>query len=244
MTIRTTEPDLVLRYADGPDGVIDVHLPQTGDVPSHLIVLLHGGFWRARIDRRHTRPAAAFLRDTGYVVATPEFRRAGARGGWPATFDDVRTSVESAPALIADAAATAGITVLGHSAGGHLALWLAANTRSVDRIIALAPVGDLQHAHANNVGDGAVHEFLGGPQPEADPAVLLPQAEPASEIIILHGDADAAVPLANSTGWAGDDSRIDLRILPGVGHMDLINPSSTAWVHVMAALLGRPRLAR
>ncbi|MDQ3629317.1 MAG: alpha/beta hydrolase, partial [Actinomycetota bacterium] len=106
LTRAADGPDVVLRHGDHPDHVVDVHLPTQpldARTPAPLVVVLHGGFWRMEHDRRHTRPLAAALREQGYAVATPEYRRTGGDGGWPATFDDVARVRELLPALLGDA---------------------------------------------------------------------------------------------------------------------------------------------
>ncbi|AXG79288.1 alpha/beta hydrolase [Streptomyces paludis] len=144
-------PDATAAYGEHPDQVIDFYAPR-GDrdhdrVP--LVVILHGGAWRAPYDRAHVTPFAAFLARRGYAVANVEYRRgpgteepggeraaaAGAQGGgpvagrWPETFDDIAAAMDALPALAADALPQADArrtVVTGHSAGGHLALWAAA----------------------------------------------------------------------------------------------------------------------
>lgn len=139
LTRPAPPPDHVLRYGPGPDQVADVRLPPglgTGEgarVPT-LVLLLHGGFWRAAYDRTHLGPLATALAAENFVVCTPEFRRTGQPGGgWPGTFDDVATAVDRLPGLVRSAlpgAAGAGQVILaGHSAGGHLALWSAGRHR-------------------------------------------------------------------------------------------------------------------
>ena len=146
------EPDAGAAYGDHPDQVIDFYFPRgtgaKGSAP--LVVLLHGGAWRARCDRRHVTPFAGFLARRGFAVANVEYRRgeladAAASGGnapvddgegatpvagrWPDTFDDVAAALDALPALVRDLLPSADPrrTVLtGHSAGGHLALWAAA----------------------------------------------------------------------------------------------------------------------
>ncbi len=229
-----SRPDAVLRYASHDDGIIDLHLPSTGGGP--LLVLLHGGFWRSEWDRRHTRPVADAFRRDGYVVATPEYRRTGAGGGWPQTFDDVGRVVSWLPVLLDDLEVTVSTTtVVGHSAGGHLALWLANEGLPLDRVVALAPVGDLVDAYERNLDGGAVRDLLGSPFPAADPARRLAR-DPGCEVVVVHGTLDVQVPLANSLGWAEENPYVDLRVLEGADHYDLINPSSVAWSAVTAAV--------
>jgi acetyl esterase/lipase len=242
-------PDAVVRYADHPDGVVDLHLPEVR--ARGLVVLVHGGFWRAEWDRRHTRPMAEALRAEGYVVATPEYRRTGAvgeaAGGWPRTFEDLRSAVDGLAGLVA----RVGVPdlgpprVIGHSAGGHLALWLASEGLRLDRVVALAPVGDLVDADARGLDDGAVRALLGGSAAEvpdrysaADPATRLATAGPAHPpLVVLHGTADLVVPVTNSH-WARRVPGVELRRLEGVGHFELIDPLDPIWPEVLAALAG------
>ncbi len=243
-------PDAVLRHGDHPDHVVDVHLPTPRlgvRTRAPLAVLLHGGFWRAEHDRRHTRPLAVALREQGYAVATPEYRRTGADGGWPGTFDDVARIRSRLPGLLDDAlpglVAPRRPIVVGHSAGGHLALWWALTGRREDaaHAVALAPVADLARAYAENLGDGAVRDLMGGGparHPDryaaADTAVLL-RRWAGRRPVVVHGDADEQVPVAHSRGLVG----IDLVELPATDHFAIIDPLSPAWPHVLRAIGGR-----
>jgi acetyl esterase/lipase len=243
-------PDAVVRYADHPDGIVDLHLP--GPASRGLVVLVHGGFWRAEWDRTHTRPMAEALRAEGYVVATPEYRRTGATGeaagGWPQTLHDVRDAVAQLPGILdgLGIAAPGPLTLLGHSAGGHLALWLGCEEGlRVDRVVALAPVGDLLDAEARDLDEGAVRALLGGSSTEhperyaaADPARRLAVPAPTRpEAVVLHGTADRHVPVANSD-WAETADRVTLRRLEGVGHFEVIDPEGPVWGEVLGALRG------
>jgi acetyl esterase/lipase len=235
-------PDAVVRYAAHDDGLIDVHLPASGPT-GPLVVLLHGGFWKAAYDRRHTRAAAAALAAQGFVVATPEYRRVGEGGGWPVTAQDVDEAVGALPRLLEGLGVRAtGMVVAGHSAGGHLALWLANRAHPIDRVVGLAPVGDLRAAARDRLGDGATQALLGGEPAErpeaydaADPLTRM-TARPACEVVVLHGSADDVVPVANSRSLAGARPFVDLRVLDGAGHFDLVDPTSAAWPAVVEAL--------
>lgn len=228
-------PDAVLRYADHDEAVIDLHLPDGPD--DRVVVLLHGGFWRAEWDRRHTRPMARALADIGVVVATPEYRRVGNGGGWPGTTDDVLLAVRRLPEMLGWVGIEpAPLVVTGHSAGGHLALWLTTTNLPVQRVVALAPVCDLVEATRLGLGDGAAEAFLDGADPSAvDPMVLL-RNRPDAEVTVVHGVDDADVPVSLSRGLVAAHPWVRLHALEGTGHMDLIDPGSSAWPTVVEAL--------
>lgn len=239
-------PDAELRYADHPDGIVDVFVPPS--TARGVVLWLHGGFWRARWDRMHARVAADDLRRRGYLVALPEYRGTGARGdragGWPATFEDVRTAARRLPELLAEHDAVArGFIVAGHSAGGHLALWLASEALPIQRVVALAPVGDLRDGYAHRLGGGAVRALMGGSPKRhsvefdaADPAVRL-RHPPACDVVILHGTHDDVVPIATNN-WAQRVPHIELRPLP-TGHFELVDPADPAWRDVIEAMAPR-----
>ena len=245
LTRAAAMPDAVLRYADHEDGVIDLHLP-AGAGPSPLVVVVHGGFWKQEYDRRHVRPMARALVDAGCVVAAPEYRRVGGLGGWPATGDDLAAALAGLPASLAGlGVTTTTTTVVGHSAGGHLALWLAGLDgldHRPDRVVALAPVADLGAAARERLGDGATQAFLGGSPAEvpeayaaADPMNRLAIAPRTTELVVLHGSRDDVVPLSQSRALADRHPRVELRILDA-DHFDVIDPTSAVWPHVLRAV--------
>jgi acetyl esterase/lipase len=239
LTRPAPPPDLTLRYGEHPDHVADVRFPPGGRGP--LVVFVHGGFWRAAFDRAHSGPLAADLAARGYVAATVEFRRVGQPGGgWPGTLDDVAAAVTALPGLLERPGDRP--VLAGHSAGGHLALWLAGRSPELVRgVLALAPVADLALAHARGLGDGAVAELLGGGPDEvparyaaADPAARGPLVVPAT---IVHGDRDDRVPIEVSRAYADrTGGGVRLVELAGVEHFGVIDPLSSAWPAVLAAL--------
>jgi len=232
-------PDATVRYAGHEDAVVDLHLPGGSRPPgadTPLVVLLHGGFWKQEWDRRHTRPMARALAELGAVVATPEYRRVRGGGGWPVTGDDVALAVRRLPELLAGLGiATGAMTVTGHSAGGHLALWLTTLDLPVSRAVPLAPVCDLREAIRLGLGDGAARALLGDTDPAvADPMTLL-DARPAAAVAVVHGVDDDVVPVTLSRGLVTAHPWIELHEVPG-GHMEPITPGSVAWPVVTTTL--------
>ncbi|SDM83503.1 alpha/beta hydrolase family protein [Allokutzneria albata] len=233
-------PDRTVAYGEHPDHVVDLWFPQ-GDGPFPVAVVIHGGFWRAAYDRVHTRPMCVALREAGYLVCAPEYRRTGQPGGgWPGTFDDVAAGLEALPELLGPRADLSRVGLIGHSAGGHLALW-AASRVPVKGVVSLAGVCDLELASRLRLDDDAVGALLGGTPrsvPDryevADPMRLTPTEVPT---VLLHGDADGLVPIEASRNYAAQAGpRCDLRELPGTDHFAVIDPLSPAWPEVLRAL--------
>jgi len=232
-----------LRYGALPGQEGDLYLPSRRR--ASVVVLLHGGFWRQPYGRDQMSAVAADLQRRGHAVWNLEYRRtAGGAGGWPATFDDVRAGVAYLREAPSGAVDLGRVTVCGHSAGGHLALWVAAQRRglaadagvTVCAAVGQAPVADLVAAHTLGLGRGAVGELMGaGPDQAPDryaaasPAALLPLGV---RQLILHGVLDDVVPLALTDAYvaaarrAGDS--VAVRELAGSGHMEFLDPSSAA----------------
>lgn len=260
LTRPAPPPDLTLRYGPDAEHVVDVRLPP-GDGPAPLVVVVHGGFWRAAYDRAHAGPQSVALAAAGYAVATVEYRRVGTPGGgWPGTLDDVALLTDTVPGLVAEAtdrrADAARVALVGHSAGGHLALWAAARHRlpassrwhraaalPVRGVVSLAGVGDLALADELHLGDDATRALLGGSaaeQPqryaEANPAALLP----AGAAILVHGTADQQVPVEVSRCYVErartSGAPVQLRELAGTAHFELIDPLTRAWPVVLDAV--------
>jgi dipeptidyl aminopeptidase/acylaminoacyl peptidase len=229
-------PARTVRHGPHPEQLVELRLPD-GPGPHPVALLLHGGFWRARFDRSTMAALAVDLNRRGFATANAEYRRVGADGGIPETLEDVEAAAQAAAELGSP------VTAIGHSAGGHLALWLA-GTGKVAAAVSLAGVADLTAAAEEGLGDGAALELAGGTPAErpdayalADPIRRLPAGRPQ---LLAHGDADDRVPVQQSRRYAqaaraaGDDC--ELLELPGVGHFELIDPRSKAWAEVARRL--------
>ncbi|GAB3565075.1 alpha/beta hydrolase [Amycolatopsis endophytica] len=233
LTRPAPEPDGELRYGPEPEHVADLW---RGRPDGPLIVVLHGGFWRPAVDRRHTRPMAAALRDAGASVLSVEYRRVP---GEPAlATHDVATALRVLPVELAGQH-DGSIIVTGHSAGGHLALWAAAAAPAPDltATVALAPVADLALADELGLGDGAARAFLGGrPRPDLDP-VRLPS--PSRPVVLVHGTADDVVPIKLSRAYAEVHPDARLVAVPDAGHFAMIDPIGGTWPAVKSSLVTR-----
>ncbi len=231
-----------IRYGNEPSQFFDIFLPSAETRGAAMMI--HGGFWRVRYDLQHASHLCAALAREGIAVANLEYRRVGEPGGgWPGTYEDVLTAFDTVQAKLGNR-----IVVLGHSAGGHLALRLAAD-RHPTGIVALAPVADLTEACKLNLSNGAVVEFLGG-TPEtirsryqaADPRFHASSVQRC----LIHGEHDDTVPISMSYSYlkarGSDKPDIVLVKIKDANHFDLIDPESpVGWNPVresVIALLG------
>jgi acetyl esterase/lipase len=217
-------------YGRHPSQVAELLLP-TGVVQPPVVVLLHGGFWRERWDRSLMEPLAVDLVARGFAAWNLEYRRVGAGGGWPATFDDVVAGIRALPRPPA--------AIVGHSAGAQLAFW-AASRVPVGRIVGQAGVLDLVEAARLGLSNGAASELVGDRDAllsALSPLALLPLGKPA---LLVHGTADDTVPVAFSERYAmaartmGDT--VELALLSGCGHLEHLDPASEAWRAVVGFL--------
>lgn len=217
-----------LIYGDHPDQFVEIWEPAEDVLGS--IVLIHGGYWRQLYDLDSTRRIAAHTSDKGWRVYNIEYRRVADHFGvWP----DMAADIVHAASL-ADQHPQ---VIIGHSAGGHLALWLAAQRQGADAVIALAPLADLVAASSLHLSSDATTELFGGPYSEladvyesASPHVLVPLGIPT---VVVHGDADTSVPQQLAISYvqaataAGD--AVEFLDPSGVDHMDVIEPEHAVW---------------
>jgi acetyl esterase/lipase len=231
-----TVPAETLAWGDHDDQVLDLRGRDASD--GRLVVLvLHGGFWRPPFTRRNTTALSVALAEAGWTSANVEYRRLGP-GAYRPMLDDVRSARERL-------AAFDGAVAIGHSAGGHLALWLAAEG-VVDAAVTLGGVCDLAAADAAGLGDHAVAELLGGSPHEvpdayreSDPAARLPLGR---RQVLVHGTDDDRVPIDHARRYAeraqaaGDDCRL---VEVEADHFMPIDPRSAVWptlVEVLSSL--------
>jgi acetyl esterase/lipase len=231
------------RYAYGDDPAQFGELTLPARDPLATVVVIHGGFWRSRYDLSLGRPMATDLAARGYAVWNLEYRRMGNGGGWPATFDDVAAGIDVLAELPLDRTR---VVALGHSAGGHLAVWAAA--RNAPRVplagaVSQAGVLGLIDAAHRNLSDGAAQALMGGPpvdRPDAyaaaDPMAAIPLAVP---VVCVHAPSERNVPFAQSVAYvnAARGAGADARLVEAQGdHFSVIDPDSSDWALVLDAL--------
>jgi acetyl esterase/lipase len=214
----------------GPDPQQHVEL-WPADGSRGTILLVHGGYWRARFTAELMLPLVEPLRDRGWTVANAEYRRVGTGGGWPATVEDAASAID-----LTREAAPGPLILVGHSVGGQLALVHAAQA---DAVVALAPVTDLVRGFAEGIGEDAVIGFMGR-TPEEDPdayAAASPIATPPPcPVLVVHGADDARVPIEHARDYvaamraAGAD--VELHEHSELPHLALIDPAAPHWAGV------------
>lgn len=245
----TTE---TVRYGGEASQYLELTRP-AGVTSAPVVVLVHGGFWSAQYDLSLMQPLVPSLIAEGWAVANVEYRSVPVRGsGWPGTFEDAAAAVDAL--ADGDGLDLDRVITLGHSAGGHLAVWLASRARLPDGAPGLGPrvsvagavsqagVLDLVAAADARLGGGAVQSLLGGGPSEVperyaggSPIALLPIGLPVE---LVHGSADRNVPVEQSRSYeaaaraAGDP--VTLTEVPG-DHFAIIDPSTAAWAGSLAA---------
>ena len=252
--------DKRIEYGPDPQHFAELRLPD-GAGPFPFLLVIHGGFWQSAYDLKHIGSLCAALTDKGIVTCNLEYRRIGnSGGGWPGTFQDVSLATDNIMDTISSDSRVdvARAAVMGHSAGGHLALWLASTHRVPKasplrraqkyrfvRAVSLAGVCDLRAAWKQRLGNGAVAKLMGGSPdryPErfdaGSPIELLPTG---TIQLLIHGTADTIVPASQSEKFVDRAEQLGeqptLVKLEGVGHFELIDPESDAWSKVVTAVL-------
>jgi|SRR5215475_692127 len=245
LTDTPTQADARLRYGDVEFQFGDVRLPK-GAGPFPAAMFIHGGFWRARYDLKHASFLCAALTKAGFVTWNLEYRRVGnPGGGWPGSFEDVTAGYQFLRQLAGKYPIdTKRILVLGHSAGGQLALALAAHHNSMRAVVSLAGVVNLRRAWDLHLSNDAVAEFLGGdPQRvpdhyhEASPAEL----DIHCKQLLIHGMEDDIVPVQMSRDYATQKlerrESVSFLEIPKNGHFEIVDPQSAIWPRVEKAVL-------
>jgi acetyl esterase/lipase len=256
-SFESPAPDERIAYGDDPQQFGELRLPD-GAGPHPVVILIHGGCWLSEFDITHLRKLAAAITKTGVATWALEYRRVGnPGGGWPGTFQDVARGTDHLRVLAKTHPLDLDrVIAAGHSAGGHLALWLAARSKLIARepfqtehpvfpgaVLGLAPAPDLAYLHEQDVCDGVIDKLLGG-SPEtqreryemASPMRLVPLGVP--QILILGQHDTNWTPVGRRYFDAAKAAGDDVRVVdaPESGHFEMIDPDSTTWPLVIGAL--------
>lgn len=218
--------------------------PVTGAAPTPMVVLVHGGSWRWPYNRWLMLLLERDLGRRGWATMNIGYRRLGrfgGGGGWPATFDDVRDAVDAVSVHESTAASSRPVVVVGHSAGGHLALVAAATAENrPSLVVAMSAPTNLEKLWTN--GSQPVDELTrDAPHTSrwalTSPLHMLPIGVP---VVCVHGGDDTTVNPTSSTTFAaaatvaGDAAQVF--IVDGNTHRDALLPSSALWQRTVAAI--------
>jgi acetyl esterase/lipase len=239
-------------YGPDPSQFGDLYLPARPR-RAGTIALFHGGWWGPKYGADNLDGAAADLSRRGWAVWNIEYRRIGLGGGYPDTLADAAAAIDYLATL--EDAGTDGVVAIGHSAGGHLAVWAAGRAKlpagapgaapmvELAQVISLAGVLDLSAAARAKIGNGAATGLMGGGPGEfperyavADPLLQVPIP---AVVRCVHSRSDDRVPFAQSVTYTQAATALgqDARLIEVEGtHFSIADPSSTAWPSVLTAV--------
>ncbi|HSZ41369.1 MAG TPA: alpha/beta hydrolase [Trebonia sp.] len=248
---------VIYRYGTDPSQHGELWLPD-GGAADGTVVIIHGGFWRARYDLSLVRPLAADLAARGYAAWNLEYRRSLAGGGWPGTFADIGAGIDLLADLPVDSAR---VVAIGHSAGGHLAVWAAGREKppaapfgaqpsvALRGVISQAGVLTLADCAREGTGGTAALDLMGGGPDDlpaeyrlADPLAAVPVSP---TILCLHSRSDDEVPFRYSERYvaaavaAGGDARLHETHGDHYTHIDPVGEDWTVAVAAVPRLLGQ-----
>lgn len=236
MALPAYSPTATLAYGDNEFQFGKLWLPNRAQQRAPLVILIHGGCWLNSFSLDHTDAMSSALTDEGYAVWALEYRRTGDEGGaWPGTFNDVLAGIDFVTELGSYNIESSAPAIIGHSAGGHLALLAGAENPQASVVLGLAAIADLEkYAEGNNSCQQAAPAFMGAPL--AGNSELYASANPArqelhSNSVLLQGDIDAIVPADQV-----DDVDAPHIIVRGAGHFDWIHSQTEAYVVLLQQL--------
>ncbi|WP_340680291.1 alpha/beta hydrolase [Paraglaciecola sp.] len=230
-------PDDVVSYGDDPLQTASVWLAKKGVVgQTKLVVLVHGGCWLSAYDIKHTYALSTALAQAGYTVWSLEYRRTGdSGGGWPGSLEDIEAGIKRLETYGPKSFSLQNTVVVGHSAGGHLALLAGGKITQLRSVIGLAAITDIvEYSHGQNSCQQATSQFMGGSAAElpaeyglANPLLQLLN----SHTVLLQGDADSIVPVTQATAL-----NVPVVMEQDAGHFDWIHPGSPAFQSLLNQL--------
>ena len=250
-------PGKVVYYGKDSLQYGELHLP-SGKGPFPVIVMIHGGCWLAEFDMNHMRALAGAFSDKGYAVWNIEYRRVGhPGGGWPGTFLDVAAAADHVRELAKEYALDMKqVVAVGHSAGGHLALWLGIRHKLTSKseiytrnplpfkgILALEPGTELKLIHHNRVCGHVIDGLMGGSPEEvpehyrdASPNAQIPIGVPHTVLIGWHSGFGILGSSYYYSAKEAGDHQVAMVEAPESGHFEMINPDTSTWPIVLREL--------
>ncbi len=234
------------RYGEDPEQYADLRMPS--GTPLATLVLLHGGYWLPQYPAAQLNPMAERFTALGLATWNVEYRRTGAGGGFPTTLTDVAAAIDLLAGPDVPQGLDQDVVLLGHSAGGHLAVWAASRRKStpggpsavkVARAISLSGVLDLSRAAVDPRSSAPVQAFVGATPNEtperyaqADPALLVPASCP---VWAVHAESDGVVPVEQSSGYVAAATaaggKATFVTVPG-DHTTIIDPGADSFPDV------------
>jgi acetyl esterase/lipase len=236
--IPVPPPHKTITYGESEHHIIDVYLPQNVDIKSN-IMLIHGGCWQNQYDRTYMGHMAQSLSERGYQVFNIEYHRTGdPGGGYPGTVQDIHKAYLYLQKYLTELSSrSSAINVIGHSAGGHLSLWLAATEPGVTTVVGLAAISDLS-SYADGTGSCqiAARNFMQAQPAEApeaykkaDPILM---DIPRATLTLISTEKDAIVPPSHNATYV-QRTGAKHHIFPEMGHFDLVAPTSGIWLSLL-----------
>jgi acetyl esterase/lipase len=245
------EADHVIAYGDDPLQFGELRLPE-GEGPFPVVVFMHGGCWMSEYDIAHSRKLTDAFPREGIAVWSLEYRRIGDPGGaWPGTFDDIEAGLAHLSGLTEKYSLDPDRVILaGHSAGGHLALWMTQRIEEQEPenlirprgVLSLAPAPDLEYLYEQGACDNAAGKLMGG-SPEEYPeryaygsvANRIPQSTPQIAVVGKYDETWRPVGVRYAKAAAEQGAPIEVVDAPESGHFEMIDPDSTTWPLVLDA---------
>ncbi|XAS69802.1 alpha/beta hydrolase [Micrococcaceae bacterium Sec5.7] len=246
------------QYGDDPSQWGELFLPDSAETRG-VAVVIHGGYWRSQYGAELGEPLAKDLAAHGMAAWNLEYRRAGNGGGWPHTFEDILAGIDKLSEIAGEHSLNlCKVVALGHSAGGHLAVWAAGRAklgrlgapdadRQIQRgddagavhltgVVSQSGLLNLAQAERLDLSNGAVSNLLGGSSGKypkrhqyADPMIAIPLAVP---VYAVHGLEDDTVPLSQSETYAAAartaGAPVQLLKVPG-DHFSVIDPKALSY---------------
>lgn len=251
--------DVRLAYGTDENQFIDLFLPKERKRKHPTVLLIHGGCWQAQFGLAQMGQFARAVANNGLAVANIEYRRIGNGGGWPHTFIDVAKTADFLQTIANQYDLDLdNVVAVGHSAGGHLALWAAAreqiapdsplymaNPLPIKAVVSLAGIADLASGAEQQVCGNAIGQLMGGEETAVSsryqagsPSSYLPLGKPHWHIV---GEKDSIVPVGYVKPFVegaiavGDEAK--LIVEPNAGHFELVSATAAAWRTVEAAVM-------